>query len=47
MQDINVTTLSGTVEQASELAAKAGEDFVIAITAAYLAGLEKGKREAA
>ena len=47
MQDTEQKTLTGTIETASELADVAGEEFVIAITAADLAGLEKGRKEAA
>ena len=47
MQDTEKKTLTGTIDRASELAEIAGEEFVIAITAAYLAGLEKGRKEAA
>ncbi len=47
MENVSIIELSAAAERASELAAIVGEEFVIAITAAYLAGLEKGKREAA
>lgn len=47
MQDTEQKALAGTIDHASELAEIAGEEFVIAITAAYLAGLEKGRKEAA
>ena len=42
-----MNNLPGAVSAASALAEVGGEDFVIAITAAYMAGLEKGKKEAA
>lgn len=42
-----LNNLSGAVSAASALAEVGVEDFVIAITAAYMAGLEKGKKEAA
>ena len=47
MQDTEKKALTGTIDHASELAETAGEEFVIAITAAYLAGLEKGRKETA
>ena len=47
MQDTEKKALVGTTDRASDLAQIAGEEFVIAITAAYMAGLEKGKRDAA
>lgn len=36
----------GTTAAASALAEIAGEEFVLAVTAAYMAGLEKGKAAA-
>ena len=42
-----MNNLPGAVSAASALAEVGGEDFVAAITAAYMAGLEKGKKEAA
>ena len=47
MQDTEKKTLAGATDRAADLALIAGEEFVIAITAAYMAGLEKGKKEAA
>lgn len=46
MLDFENIVRSGTAEAASKLAEVAGEDFVKAVTAAYLAGKEKGKRDA-
>ena len=44
MLDIENIIRPGTVTAASALAETAGEEFVLAITAAYMAGLEKGKQ---
>ena len=41
MPEMNI--LQTAVAKASELADKAGEGFVLAITAAYMAGIERGK----
>lgn len=47
MADTTMTNLPGAIGAAIALALEAGEDFVLAVTAAYLAGLEKGRKEAA
>ena len=46
MKDAEKTILQAVVAKAPALAAVAGEDFVLAITAAYLAGKETGRKEA-
>ena len=44
MPEMNI--LQNAITKASELADKAGEGFVLAITAAYMAGIERGKATA-
>ena len=41
MPEMNI--LQNAVAKACDLAGKAGEEFVLAITAAYMAGIERGK----
>ena len=47
MKDTERDIFQAAADGAAALADKAGEGFVLAITAAYLAGLEKGRKEAA
>lgn len=46
MLDTEKTIIQTVAEKASRLADIAGENFVLAITAAYLAGKETGRKEA-
>ena len=39
--------IQATVQKAFDLAEQTNENFVLAVTAAYLAGIEQGKKEAA
>jgi hypothetical protein len=44
MPDMNM--IQDTVQKAFDLAEQTSESFVLAVTAAYLAGIEQGKKEA-
>jgi hypothetical protein len=44
MPDMNM--IQETVQKAFDLAEQTSESFVLAVTAAYLAGIEQGKKEA-
>jgi hypothetical protein len=44
MPEMNM--IQETVQKAFDLAEQTSENFVLAVTAAYLAGIEQGKREA-
>jgi hypothetical protein len=45
MKDVE-QIINEVLAKASELANRAGEDFVLAVTAAYMVGLEAGKQAA-
>ena len=45
MPEMNM--IQETMQKAFDLADQTGESFVLAVTAAYLAGIEQGKKEAA
>ena len=45
MPEMNM--IQETMQKAFDLAEKTSESFVLAVTAAYLAGIEQGKKEAA
>ena len=44
MPDMNM--IQETMQKAFDLADQTNESFVLAVTAAYLAGIEQGKKEA-
>lgn len=44
MPDMNM--IQETMQKAFDLADQTSENFVLAVTAAYLAGIEQGKKEA-
>ena len=39
--------INEVLKEGAKLAVNAGEDFVLAVTAAYLAGIEQGRKESA
>jgi hypothetical protein len=45
MPDMNM--IQETVQKAFDLAEQTSESFVLAVTAAYLAGIEQGRKESA
>lgn len=45
MPDMNI--IQETVQKAYDLAEQTSERFVLAVTAAYLAGIEQGRKETA
>ena len=45
MPEMNM--IQETMQKAFDLAEQTSENFVLAVTAAYLAGIEQGKKEAA